>query len=160
MKPTAIAIALLAAACSESTYQVHTDFATNSTTSMTVGIDTSGKPGQVQAQTLRDLDDVSVQSARLESLDGGDLSFIDFFQLQTDGGFMPTHGVASFKAPPPAGTTSVQIPVGEDVFILDDLKSGASLDALMFFSVAPAAPRSLRLTVTLSVDASPPPGSD
>lgn len=110
-----------------------------------VSLDGSKLSGPFTAD-VHQLSSVTLKSARLDSTDGSDLSFVSGATLSLTGNGLPALQLATLGAPGAVTTASFTV---DSRNLKDYLQAGATLAAQVTYLNRPVTARGLRLTLTL-----------
>lgn len=116
-----------------------------------VAID-SGKltaPLAASAGDLQKLSSVTLQSMKVESTDGGDVSFVSGGSLTIAGNGLPDAQLATLPGAATSGATSANFNVDSGKDLRAYLAAGALLTAHLDYSPRPVAARGLRVTLVV-----------
>ncbi|HUJ25574.1 MAG TPA: hypothetical protein VLW85_06130 [Myxococcales bacterium] len=91
---------------------------------------------------------ITLTAARLESTDGGDISFISAASISVSGNALPDALLATLPSPPAAGVTSVQLQINPKE-LKPYLLQGGLVTASISYAPTPVTARTLKLTLTL-----------
>jgi hypothetical protein len=151
MARAALAIAFLTAGCGLASrdYVVGTTFTAGGGAPTNAQFNTTELLSPLAADVSK-VSSVTLQSATLQSLDRGDLSFVSSLQITATGNNLPAITLATLPSAPAAGTTSVQLQLGSDTDLKPYLQAGGLLAATATYSPFPATARSLQLTLTIN----------
>jgi hypothetical protein len=118
------------------------------TATTTINSSSLTAPLVASAGDLSKLSSVTLQSVRLASTDGGDLSFVSGATLTIAGNGLPTFQLATLPSAPAAGQQDVAFTVdGRD--LISYLAQGSLLTAQITYSTPPVAARGLKLTLVV-----------
>jgi hypothetical protein len=113
----------------------------------TVGASSFTGPLAAKAGDLDHLSSVTLQQARLETTDAGDLSFISAATLALSAPNLPDTTLGTLAAPGAVASAQFQVSSAKD--LKPYLAAGGTLKATLSYAQPPATARLLQLTLTL-----------